>query len=152
MTQLIAPDINITLPKNADEVPPAPKDVDDDCVLQVSISDNPIGWLAWSGDSYLQIVAERANATGFRFAAAGPDYILPPYGDSSQRGLGISRYATAQFYLPTDWWSKWMLKGQYLLCMTNVQYLGVEKPDNPYSSFLYAWNPYQALQITRQKV
>jgi hypothetical protein len=150
MPELLAPDDNYRPPKNADDESPAPPDMDDSCVLQVSVSDKPVGWLAWSGDSYLEIVDQRVNATGFRFGTAGPDYILPPYGDSSQRGLGISRYTTAQFYLPSSWWSKWMLKGKYLLCMTNLQYLGVRDPSDPYNSYLYAYNAYQALQVTRQ--
>jgi hypothetical protein len=150
MTELLVPDESYRPPKNADDGDPAPQDVDDYCVLQVSISDSEVGWLAWSSDSYLEIVAERANATGFRFGTAGPDYILPPYGDSSQRGLGISRYQTAQFYLPSNWWSKWLLKGQYLLCMSNLQYLGIQDPKDPYGSYLYAFTTYQSLQIARK--
>jgi hypothetical protein len=150
MAELIAPDINFRPPKNADEATPAPQETDDYCVLQVSVSDNPLGWLAWSTDSYLEIVQQRVDATAFRFGTGGPDYILPPRGNASQRGLGISTYQTAQFYLDSSWWTKWMLKGQYLLCMYNLQYLGIQKPDDPYNSYLFAWNPYQALQITRQ--
>jgi len=150
MTKLMAPDVNVPPPKNADDATPAPKESEDFCVLQVSVSDNELGWLAWSSDSYLEIVDQRAGATAFRFGTGAPDYILPPYGNDSQRGLGISTYQTAQFYLRSDWWCKWMLKGGYLLCMYNLQYLGIQKPDDPYNSYLFAWNPYQALQITRQ--
>ena len=150
MKELKSPDMTERPPKRADDATPAPPEDDITCVLQVSISDNPIGWLAWSTDSYLEIVQQRVNATAFRFAPGVPDYILPPYGNASQRGLGISTYQTAQFYLDSAWWTKWLLKGQYLLCMYNLQYLGVKTPDDPYNSYLYAWNGYQALQITRQ--
>jgi hypothetical protein len=150
MTALKDPDINVPPPKNADDATPAPQENVDHCVLQVSMSDDPLGWLALSTDSYLEIVKQRVNATSFRFGTGGPDYILPPYGNASQRGLGISNYQTAQFYLPSSWWTKWMLKGKYLLCMYNLQYLGIQKPDDPYNSYLYAWNAYESLQITRQ--
>jgi hypothetical protein len=149
MTELLAPDDHVP-PKNADESEGAAQDENDYCVLHVAISGTEVGWLAWSGDSYLAIVQERVDATGFRFGTSGPDYILPPFGDSSQRGLGISRYTTAQFYLPENWWSKFQLTNGYLQCLTNMQYLGVKTPDDPYSAYVYAWNAYEALQVERK--
>lgn len=154
MTELKAPDINVPPPKNADDATPAPRADDSACVMQVSMSGNPLGWLAASGDNYLEIVEQRVNAATFRFTSPGPDYILPPYGDAGQRGLGISDQQYAQFYLRSDWWSKWILKpsggATYLQCQSNLQYLGVQSPDNPYGSWLCAWNGYEALQITLQ--
>src|SRR5918993_1672368 len=154
MTELKAPDLNAPPPKNADDATPAPQESDDFRLMQVSVGDHPLGWLAWSLDSYLEVVEQRVNATAFRFTAPGPDFILPPYSPVGQRGLGISDEQYAQFYLRSDWWSRWILKpsggATYLQCQSNLQYLGLQSPDNPYVSYLCAWNAYPAVQITLQ--
>src|SRR3712207_1855525 len=74
---------------------------DDYCVLQVSINGKKVGWLNASGDNYLGVAGERVDATAFRFPAGG-GYVLPPYGDAGQRGLGISDKGYPQFYLDSS--------------------------------------------------
>ena len=61
MTKLMAPDVNVPPPKNADDATPAPKESDDFCVLQVSVSDNP---RRMAGLEYGQLSGDRATAGG----------------------------------------------------------------------------------------
>lgn len=142
------PDINGN-PKDRADGNALTSDADDYCVLQVSIYGKSVGWLNASGDNYLEIAQQRVDATGFRFPAGG-GYVLPPYGDGGQRGLGISDKAYPQFYLPSDWWSNWKLVRGYFLCENNLQFLSIENPDDPYGSWLKADNALTPLQITRQ--
>jgi hypothetical protein len=141
MAEHKTPDINSGDPVKAH--------AEDYCVLQVSINGKEVGWLNASGDNYLGIAQERVDATAFRFPLGG-GYILPPYGDAGQRGLGISDKAYAQFYLPSSWWSQWKLVRGYLLCENNLQFLSIEKPGDPYGSWVKADNALTPLQLTRQ--
>lgn len=124
-------------------------DADDYCVLQVSINGKQVGWLNASGDNYLEIAQMRVDATAFRFPLSG-GYVLPPYGDAGQRGLGISDKQYPQFYLPSNWWSQWRLVRGYFLCEANLQFVAIENSDDPYGSWLRADNALTPLQLTRQ--
>jgi hypothetical protein len=135
--------------RNRADGTPLESDAGDYCVLQVSINGKQVGWLAASGDNYLGIAEERVDATAFRFPAGG-GYVLPPYGDGGQRGLGISDNAYPQFYLPSGWWSQWKLVRGYFLCENNLQFVGIENPDDPYGSWLRANNALTPLLLTRQ--
>lgn len=141
-------DTNVS-PRTRDDGAARESDADDYCVLQVSINGKQVGWLTASGDNYLGIADQRIDATAFRFPAGG-GYVLPPYGDGGQRGLGISDKDYPQFYLRSDWWSNWRLVRGYFLCENNLQFVGIENPDDPYGSWLRADNALTPLQITRQ--
>ena len=142
------PDTNES-PRDRADGAPLESDADDYCVLQVSINGKTVGWLNASGDNYLGISQERVGATAFRFPAGG-GYVLPPYGDAGQRGLGISDRGYPQFYLRSDWWSQWKLVRGYFLCENNLQFVGIENPDDPYGSWLQANNALTPLKLTRQ--
>ena len=139
-------------PKNADEAVPAPRPNLRQalgCWLQVSVGGTVIGYLGVSRDNYLEVVAQQPDATVFRFQPP-IDYILPPYGSLGQRGLGQSDQDTAQFYLPSDWWSQYRLaSGGYLQSLYNGQYLSIQTPNDPYNSYLYFYNPYEIVSLTR---
>lgn len=129
--------------------PPLKAAADDYCLLHVAINGTEVGWLTWSSDNYLAIAQEKGDATAFRFPLDG-GFILPPYGESAQRGLGISAGGYPQFWLDSSWWAQWKLVNGYLQCDSNLQFVGILDPKDPYGSWLKVDDAATPLAVTRQ--